>query len=201
MTCKTILHVGPGHRRSGARLPDVFRTDEWREIRLDIEPANEPDIIGSMMDMAAVADCSVDAVYSAHNIEHVYAHEVPVVFREFLRVLNPEGFAVITCPDLQSVCALVADDKLSDMAYMSQAGPITPFDILYGHGAAMAAGHYYMAHKCGFTLKTLTSALQAAGFQSVAGKRRAEGFDLWVLAMKERLSETKIRKLASQVLL
>jgi len=65
-----------------------------------------------MLDMAAVADASVDAIYSAHNIEHVYAHEVPQVLKEFLRVLKPEGFLVVTCPDLQTVCQLVAEDKL-----------------------------------------------------------------------------------------
>ena len=115
-------------------------------------------------------------------------------------MLSPEGFAVITCPDLQSVCALVADDKLGDAAYSSPAGPITPLDILYGHGAALAAGHHYMAHKCGFTLKTLTAALQAAGFQSIAGKRRTRGFDLWLVASKSAMDEAAMRELAGRVL-
>lgn len=179
---KTILHVGPGHRSNGARLPATFQTPDWQEIRLDIDPANEPDIVGSMLDMAAMADSSVDALYSAHNIEHVHAHEVPDVLKEFLRVLKPDGFAVITCPDLQSVCALVAEDKLTDAAYQSPAGLITPLDILYGHGTALAAGHHYMAHKCGFTLKTLTTALHSAGFAASAGKRRTRELDLWAVA-------------------
>lgn len=200
MTARTVLHVGPGHRSSGARLPRVFQGDDWREIRLDIDPANAPDILGSMLEMSAVANESVDAIYSAHNIEHVYAHEVPVVLGEFRRVLKSDGFAVITCPDLQMVCAMVADDKLSDAAYNSQAGPITPLDIIYGHGAALAAGHHYMAHKCGFTLKTLTAALQGAGFSSIAGKRRAKGLDLWVIACKGPMVEESLRELAGRVL-
>ncbi len=199
MTTKTILHVGSGHRRSSARIPVVFQTDEWREICLDIDPANEPDILGSMLNMDAVADGCVDAIYSSHNIEHVYAHEVPLVLGEFLRVLKTDGVAVITCPDLQAVCSLVADDKLSDMAYMSQAGPITPLDILYGHGAALAAGRHYMGHKCGFTLKTLITALQAAGFQGVAGKRREGWFDLWVLATRASMPEVQMRALAGSI--
>lgn len=127
---RTILHIGPGHRSNGAKLPTAFQAPEWQEIRLDIDPANEPDIVGSMLDMAAVASASVDAIYSAHNIEHVHAHEVPVVLGEFLRVLKPDGFALITCPDLRAVCALVAEDKLTDAAYQSPAGPITPLDPL-----------------------------------------------------------------------
>src|SRR5690606_6200765 len=91
---RTILHVGPGHRNNGAKLPAAFQGSDWQEIRLDIDPANEPDIVGSMLNMAAVQDASVDAIYSAHNIEHVYAHEVPQVLKEFLRVLKPDGFLV-----------------------------------------------------------------------------------------------------------
>lgn len=200
MQTKTVLHVGPGHRRNGAKLPTAFQGSDWQEIRLDIDPANEPDIVGSMLDMAAVPAASIDAIYSAHNIEHVYAHEVPLVLREFLRVLKPDGFLVVTCPDLQMVCQLVAEDKLTDAAYTAQAGPITPLDILYGHGVALAAGHHYMAHKCGFTLKTLTQALHSAGFTTSAGKRRARGLDLWVVATKGPLSEAALRELATKVL-
>jgi protein O-GlcNAc transferase len=200
MTPKTVLHVGPGHRQSGAKLPPGFQGSDWQEIRLDIDPGNEPDIVGSMLDMAAVATGSVDALYSAHNIEHVYAHEVPLVLAEFLRVLKPSGVAVITCPDLQTVCALVADNKLNDAAYNSAAGPITPLDILYGHSAALAAGHHFMAHKTGFTEKSLTQALQTAGFQSIASKRRSSGLDLWALASKVPMGQAEIRSFARKIL-
>jgi hypothetical protein len=50
---KTVLHVGPGHRDNGARLPPAFQGGDWKEIRLDIDPVNEPDIVGSMLNMAA----------------------------------------------------------------------------------------------------------------------------------------------------
>lgn len=117
-------------------------------MRLDIDSAVKPDIIGTMTDISAVADGSVDAIFSSHNIEHLYPHEVPLALGEFMRVLKPDGFSVITCPDLQSVAALVAEDKLLDPAYTSPAGAIAPLDILYGHRASMAAGNTYMAHRC-----------------------------------------------------
>lgn len=198
MNIKTILHVGPGHRKNGAQLPPGFQSADWKEIRIDIDPSNEPDILGSMLDMKAVDTGSVDAIYSAHNIEHVYAHEVPVVLGEFLRVLKSDGFLLITCPDLQTVCALVAEDKLTDAAYQSPAGAITPLDILYGHGAAVARGHHYMAHKTGFTERSLAQALKAAGFQSIAGKRRLRGLDLWMLATKRPTPEAVMRELAGK---
>ncbi len=197
---KKILHVGCGHPDSGAKLPPYFQSRDWRDIRLDIDPALKPDIIGSMLDMAAVADKDMDAVYSAHNIEHVYAHQVPVALNEFYRVLSPAGFLVITCPDLQSVCSLIAQDKLTDPVYNSPAGPVSPLDILYGFGKALEAGHHFMAHKCGFTLKTLTAAVQNAGFKTMAGKRMAGSFALWLVACKSALAEEEIKQLAGAVL-
>lgn len=122
---RAFLHVGCGSA-SKKKTTAAFAGPDWRELRLDINPAVQPDFVGSMTDMAMVETGSVDAVFSAHNIEHLYAHEVPLALNEFLRVLKPDGFAVITCPDLQSVAALVAEDKLTDTAYMSPAGRSLP---------------------------------------------------------------------------
>ena len=57
-----------------------------------------------------------------------------------------------------------------------------------------------MAHKCGFTLKTLTQALHTAGFATSAGKRRLGGLDLWVVASKGPIEEAALRALAEKVL-
>ena len=141
---------------------------------------------------------SVDAVYSSHNIEHLYPHEVPLALAEFMRVLKPDGFFVVTCPDLQSVCALIGEDKLTEAAYASPAGPIAPLDILYGHRPAMARGNLYMAHRCGFTKRVLDGTLRASGFQTVASMARgyAPFFDLFALASKSARTEAQIRALA-----
>ena len=191
-----FLHVGCGPKRKD-RTTRGFNTDDWSEKRLDIDPSVEPDIIGTMTDMSAVESGSVSAIFSSHNIEHLYPHEVPVALAEFHRVLDDTGFVVITCPDLQSVAALIAEDKLTEPAYVSPAGPIAPLDILYGHRPAMAAGNLYMAHRCGFTQKVLRGTLQAAGFAHVATMSRgAPAFDLWALASKSEWSEDDMRALA-----
>lgn len=197
---KALLNVGAGHPDSGAFLPEFFRTPEWREIRLDIDPANHPEILGSMLDMAAVADESVDAIYSSHNIEHLYPDELPRAFAEFLRVLKPAGFAVITCPDLQAAAAMIADDRLMDTAYESPGGPVTPFDIVYSHRRFTARDNPYMAHHCGFTLSVLIGTLRANGFASLAGLRRPALFDLWALATKQPFPDDVVQALARQIL-
>ena len=193
---KTFLHVGCGPKHKD-RTTRGFNTNHWKELRFDIDESVQPDLVGTMTDMSSVASGSVDAVFSSHNIEHLYPHDVPVALAEFLRVLKPDGFAVITCPDLQSVCALIAEDKLTEPAYTSPAGPIAPLDILYGHRPAMARGNLYMAHRCGFTQKVLTGTLQAAGFAAVAAKRRGHPYyDLWALGTASALPEPELRELA-----
>jgi predicted SAM-dependent methyltransferase len=192
---QTFLHIGCGPKRKD-KTTRGFNTAAWTELRFDIDESVNPDLVGTMTDMSAVADESVDAIFSSHNIEHLYPHEVPLALKEFLRVLKPEGFLVLTCPDLKSVCALVAEDKFLDAAYTSPAGPIAPIDILYGYRPAMERGNLFMAHRCGFTQKVLIGTLQAAGFKMIASKARPAAFDLWAIASKSARTEALMRELA-----
>jgi predicted SAM-dependent methyltransferase len=195
---KTFLHVGCGPKSKNSTTKG-FASEQWQELRFDIDESVNPDIVGTMTDMSQVKDASVDALFSSHNIEHLYPHEVPVALAEFKRVLKPGGFVIITCPDLQSVCALVAEDKLTEEAYLSPAGPIAPIDILYGHRPAMANGNVFMAHRCGFTKKVLTGSLQAAGFDMVLPIQRAHpAYDLWAVAALAPISEQEVVAIANQ---
>jgi predicted SAM-dependent methyltransferase len=195
---KTFVHVGCGPQ-SKQQTTRGFASDAWTELRFDIDPAAKPDVTGSMTDMSAIPSASVDAIFSSHNLEHLYAHEVPRAISEFKRILKAGGFVVITCPDLQSVCALVADNKLTEPAYMSPAGPIAPIDILYGHRPSMQQGNLYMAHRCGFTEKVLQHTLAQGGFPLVACLRRGHpAYDLWALASAPGRDEAAMRALAAE---
>ena len=194
-----FLHIGCGPKRKDQTLP-AFQSDVWNEVRFDIDESVAPDIIGTMTDMSAVEIASMDALFSSHNVEHLYPYEVPVAFAEFHRVLKEDGFAIIACPDLQSVAALIAEDKLLDPAYVSPAGPITPLDILFGHRSSMQQGNLYMAHHVGFTQKVLAGTLKSAGFGAVLTIRRPEKFDLWAFAMKQGVSDEELRETAQRYL-
>jgi hypothetical protein len=87
--------------------------------------------------------------------------------REFARVIKPDGLVQIIVPDLQYIARLVADGKLEDAAYTSNAGPITPLDMLFGLRNAIARGQVHMAHKTGFINTTLERHLRQAGFAHV----------------------------------
>ncbi len=191
---RTVLHIGAG-KATIAKMPIGFRDGSWREIRYDISPEVKPDIIGSVTDMSAVDTASVDAVYSSHNIEHVFEHEVDTVFRECLRVLRPDGFLVVTCPDIETVAHHIVRNGLDTPVYESAMGPIRPIDILYGHSGAIANGAVYMAHRTGFSMQTLQNAASKAGFQAVLGRRRAEFVDLWLVGTPGEVSREVITDL------
>lgn len=180
---KRLLHVGCGPQDKTSL--HGFCAPDWAETRLDIDPAVRPDILASMTDLGGVPRASFDALYSSHSIEHVYPHEVPGILAQFARLLVDDGFVVITCPDLQSVCERVAQGNLAEPLYVSGMGPIAAIDILYGHRASIAAGNAFMAHRGGFTAATLTAALSAAGFRTAVVLRRPACFDLWAVAWKQ----------------
>jgi predicted SAM-dependent methyltransferase len=69
-------------------------------------------------------------LFSPHNIEHLYPHEVSRALSEFARVIKPDGFAVIICPDLKAICHLVAQDRLTDPAYELSMGPISSPELI-----------------------------------------------------------------------
>ncbi|MDI9331631.1 MAG: methyltransferase domain-containing protein [Alphaproteobacteria bacterium] len=195
---KNFLHVGCGPMTK--MQIKGFDSAQWHEIRFDIDESVKPDIIGTLADMKAVPNHSMDALYSSHNIEHLFPHEVVPALREFHRVLKDDGFVVLTCPDLQSVCEAVARGNLIEPLYQSPAGPISPIDILYGHRGFIANGNVYMAHKCGFTYPVLQGVFFEAGFVNVFGGVRPEQFDLWAIAFKTEHSEEHIRTLAESFL-
>jgi SAM-dependent methyltransferase len=195
---KKFLHVGCGPATKAQTL-NYLNTNDWEEVRYDIDPAVSPDIVGTMTDMGAVQTGSVDAVFSSHNIEHLYAHQVVPALREFHRVLKPDGFVVVLCPDLKAICRQVAEGKLMDTAYVSPAGPISAHDVLYGYGVALEKGNSYMAHNCGFTLDLLFQRLGEAGFAEYAGHEHAP-FALAVVARKQLSDVERMRSFAKTVL-
>lgn len=174
---KTLLHVGCGPVRI-ENLPSLFSAGGWDEIRLDINPDVKPDLIADTRDLSLLDDGAVDAVYSSHNIEHVWSFDVPVVLGEFRRVLRDDGMLCIKCPDIEQVAQAVVDGGLDKPLYESPAGPIKAIDILYGFQRDIAAGNHWMAHKMAFTSDTLARHLLEAGFQSVVVLRdRAYGLN------------------------
>lgn len=182
-TTRRVLNAGSGSQ-SARQVHALFRDGGWQEVRIDLDPNTWPDVVGSIADMATeFPDGSFDAIWSSHVLEHLAAHEVPAALLEFKRVLRPDGFAVISSPDLEAVAAAIGEHGIDHVLYVSPAGPIAALDILYGHRASIERGRTGMAHKTGFTCASLGRLLVDAGFGEALVTRH--GFDLWALALGE----------------
>lgn len=194
---KQVLHIGPA--KSGT-VPHGFPAHEWQEVRFDIDPYGKPDIVGDMRDMHMIASNSIDAIFSSHTIEHLYPADVKLAFEEALRVLRPDGFLLMSCPDLQSIGSLLAEGKLLEKLYESDEGTITPIDVIYGFRGyfTLPDRREAMTHRTGFTLPIMINSLQSIGFPSVTGKRRLSGYELWVYASKAPLPEPELARRAQQ---
>ncbi len=174
-----LLHVGAGSSTPD-KLPKVFK--EYHEVRLDIDPRCKPDIVSSMTRMKLVDDNSVDAIWCSHALEHLANHEVQPTLREWRRVLKNGGYVVVTMPDIQKVAGLVAQGKLLETIYVSQLGPITPLDMIFGHTASIELGQEYMRHKTGFSSQRLKIEFSEADYKDA--QIFSEALNLWGIGFK-----------------
>jgi SAM-dependent methyltransferase len=188
---RRVLNAGSGPK-STRRLSGLFDATGWQEIRFDVDPMVQPDVVGSMTNLRSHFDArSFDAVWSSHSLEHLHSHEIPLALKEFQRVLKSDGYALITCPDLETVMALFLEHGSDHVVYRSAVGPITPLDMMFGHSPSIASGNVHMAHNSGLTSARLGELLLRAGFTEAITKR--QGFDLWALALMENADRNAIQ--------
>lgn len=193
----TYVNIGCGYTGRD-RVHAIFRDSKWHELRQDINPEVKPDLIGTMTDLSALSDASVYGLFSSHNIEHLHSFEVPIALREFRRVLQPGGFAIITVPDIQALGRYLSEDKADQTLYQSAVGPITVMDILFGHQSSIKNGNSFMAHKTAFTGRMLGQALLDAGFNDVK-VLAGSGWDLWALASTTVISEELMQAFSAEI--
>ncbi len=201
-----FLHVGCGLKRKDTTTP-VFNTDEWEEFTIDIDPSCKTDFIGSMTNLSMIEDETFDAIYSSHNIEHLYIHEALVAVKEFNRVLKKTGYVMIICPDLITTCEeIIKKGPYAPLYYtkdfktgeLKKDSYVSGIDILYGWRPALQNGNYFMAHKSGYDEKALISLFTKNNFKNVWSTTRKKFFDIQLIAfkgdVKKEIGENLLRK-------
>jgi predicted SAM-dependent methyltransferase len=185
---KTLLHVGCG-RQSTEILPPFDFENEWREVRVDIDPSVEPDVVDDIATLSKIPDGSAMMVFSKHNIEHLESHVVPQCLANFHRVLDDRGFATIRTPDLEGICRRVIEHGPERPLYRSnvygEQHDVMALDMLFGASWEIARGNRFMAHRTAFTKRTLYRKLRAAGFEGVEIRTVPTGLGLFAMAMKK----------------
>jgi hypothetical protein len=187
---RIVVNVGCGPPDAN-ELPGYF--DGWKKLRVDIDLSVQPDLVADLTDLSPIADGTAHAVWASHCVEHLYEYQVPVALAEFRRILRGDGFVCIIVPDLQTVANYVAADRLHEALYESPAGPVTPHDILFGFGPAIASGHESMAHRCGFTPTMLQRAFSRVSFAEVLLRRRAAQLELVAVARVTAVADPEER--------
>lgn len=193
MKMKKVLNVGG--RSKDIQLPPIYT--DFNIIMLDIDPEASPDILCDARKLTTLDAAQFDAIYCAHNLEHYYRHDVSIVLAGFLHVLKDDGFINVLVPDINEVMRVTIERGLDidDVLYQSKSGPIMVLDVLYGWSIEIEeTGKDFMAHKTGFTEKSLGNALHRAGFPVIYG--RAGNFEINTFAFK-KIPDQATRKLCN----
>lgn len=135
-------------------------------INVDIQPLPEVELVAPAWNLPSIENGQVDEIHSRHAIEHLTLKEARKAFREWARVLRPDGVLNIICPNRSFHISILEKDPTLGMAG------------LYGWQR-----DEYDIHKWAWTAAELIQELAAAGFTSVVEVETQER-DVHVMARR-----------------
>lgn len=134
------LHIGCGQKY----LPGYKH--------IDVMEAEHIDYVCDTRDLSILADDSSDQIYACHILEHLEKKDVPVILKEWHRVLKTDGVIRISVPDFEAIAERYLEHKnLTELQ-----------GLLYG-GQTYDHNFHYVA----FDFRNLKQLLETAGFDSV----------------------------------
>lgn len=161
---KVLLNLGSGRTHlTELGCLETLPVGDWQEVRVDLDEDAEPDVVADLRSLPFEDDYA-DAAISLGVLEHFEEPALPSVFGEIARVLKPGGVVKLVVPDMQAICAVIAEGRLTDVLFESSAGPVRALDIVYGY-SPMLAEHPLWGHRTGFTAATLADWLGSVGFE------------------------------------
>jgi len=178
-----LLNVGGGTKKIPLGAP--YESMNIEHLLLDIVPGPGVDYAWDARDLDRFTETSFDIVYCSHNLEHFSVKDYPQVLKGFHHILKPGGLVDIRVPNIQGAMEemIKRNCELDDTAYVSQAGPISYHDMLYGYSEYVKHGNAYMQHYVGFSKRTLAQALLNAGFKIL--RVESGPFNLMIIGQKE----------------
>ena len=139
----TRLHVGGSEPKEGWKI-------------LNIQPGKAVDYVGDIQDLSQFANESWDEIYGSHVLEHVPQARVLPTLQGFHRILKASGRLMISVPDLDILCRLFIDPRMTTA---------TRFQVMkFIFGAQIDATDF---HHIGFNFEFLVEFLTAAGFSRI----------------------------------
>lgn len=135
------IHLGCGKRY----LPGY--------VHIDAVPFEHVQHVSSIDSLPFLTDGIAEVIYNCHVLEHFQVKKIPLVLREWYRVLKPGGVLRTAVPDFSALCKLY-----------TKTGKLTPNILggLYGRQDYLYNFHYTV-----FDFDTLCKAMESAGFSNI----------------------------------
>lgn len=121
-------------------------------VHIDAIPFEHVQHVSSVDNLGFLNDKSVELIYTCHVLEHFRLSQIPLVLKEWHRVLSPDGTLRLAVPNFKSICELYT--RTSDISQCL--GP------LYGRQDYLYNFHYTV-----FDFESLQQLLHDAGFTNV----------------------------------
>jgi hypothetical protein len=176
---KILLNVGCGNRYVRQGWPYF---ESWKEIRADLY-VEDADIKCDIVKLNGVTDSSVDCIWASHVVEHLYWHELPETFGNFMRVLKPNGCAVVIVPDLGAIADRIKDGLLEPVREYNNCN-LAPIDFIFGGRDFHQRDGIGQLHKTGFTSKSMGQVLNSLGIKSYI---RQQNFQVFAVCYKDEI--------------
>lgn len=128
-----------------------------------------------------MANNSIDAIYTSHTLEHLYADVIPTVMTEMCRVLKPRCPIRIVVPDIDIAVQLYANGRYKELAtisaevaYKQEQLPDLPVCKLaswfytYKYDEGSPVRRYPGGHTMAFNFDLMRYYMEQAGFQNIS---------------------------------
>jgi predicted SAM-dependent methyltransferase len=143
---RLLLNLGCGHKK----WPGFVNVDGYESDRA------KPDLVHDLTKPLPFDDGVADEIHAYHVIEHFHRWEVPVILKDWARVLKPGGLMVLECPCLNKVLGIfnhfIAKNQAVD-------GRLTMW-ALYGDPNYKEPA---MCHRWCYSTAELTDEMEAVG--------------------------------------
>jgi SAM-dependent methyltransferase len=177
---KVVLNIG-----SGKNKLNFNSLKDFKEISYDADVKLKPDIVGDILKLDVLNKESVDVIWASHIVEHLHTKQVPNVLQNINRILKKNGLGIIVVPNIKEIGKELFLGKIHKPVYVSDAGPITPMDILYG-AVNLSENNDFMMHKTGFTEEYASELL---GSLNINGYVKSVGHNLFILICKNGIDK------------
>jgi predicted SAM-dependent methyltransferase len=123
--------------------------------------------IHDLLDPFPLPDSCVDEIISVHVIEHIMPDQVPMLMKEWLRVLKPGGFVAVEWPDILKMCQYIVQDPAR---LYSSDKRVRKRGIAGIFGNIAKYQDPVMLHKWGYSADSMSLLFKDAGFSTTVSE-------------------------------